>query len=288
MTKVGTIPEFDNGGNAPAESNDEVDETLEEEDGNEAEDDSQDDSEEDTDDSSTSDDDSDDDSDEDDSDDDSEDKKQKAIQGLKKTEDKIDDDIDAIKNRIVGKRLKRRTIRVFDEKYSKPEPAPKGKEDDEEDDEFDEDFNSKVKKVIEKEGYVKKDQLGQSEFNTVIQTEVDNFVKNYPEYSSKNDRGDKRWKALQSEMKLYAKPKDPTLMNALLQRCHLTLTGNVKSVFDSKKVKEANLKSASKGSGKANSKSYNPKHRVANYEEKKQELMKGGWSEKEAKEMLVD
>lgn len=283
---VGNIPEFSEDSEAIETSNDEtIEKELDEDDGEDVEE-----SESSTDKKPSKEDDEDE-SDEKSEDESEEDSKEddevpieenKAIKGLKKTETKLDDEVKAIRDRIVNKRKQRRSIKLFEETYIKPESEAKNSDEDEDIDDYDKEFEEKIEKIIQKKGYIKKEEISQGNYNDVKQSEIDSFLEEFPEYQQEYDKGDVRWKELLSELALYAKPKDPHQIGSLLIRCHHNITGKVKSTLSNTQDR---IKLASLGNGSQKS-NYSSKTKSSNNSEQKAMLIKGGWSEEEADEII--
>lgn len=104
-----------------------------------------------------------------------------------------------------------------------------------------------IEKVLKSKGYVRKDEVDKTIYERVENQEKDSFLEKYPEYKPENDPNDLNWNALMREFGLYARPKDPKMVSALLERAHKAI---VKPAGDrSIEAKKEIIKTASAGSG---------------------------------------
>lgn len=75
-------------------------------------------------------------------------------------------------------------------------------------------------------GYVRKDELAASNYDTVAQEQVDAFVAAHPEYSSEKDPEGVLWAKVRDEYKAYYKPPtNPKDLKKILERVHRDVFG---------------------------------------------------------------
>lgn len=136
-----------------------------------------------------------------------------------------------------------------------------------------------IEKVLEKKGYIKKEDAMQMSRETVKTQILNNFLNKYPEFKPENDPGDKNWAALRAEYGLYAEPKDPLMVEKLLEKARLVVTPQVAPV--NIPVKKRSLQVASSGAGGAqrtsSGKTFDPTMR-RHFED-------GGWTPEEIANM---
>lgn len=133
-----------------------------------------------------------------------------------------------------------------------------------------------IEKVLKAKGYISKDEVQAMGRETVKTTLLNNFLNKYPEFKPENDPGDKNWNALTAEYGLYAEPKDPLMVEKLLEKARLAVTPQVASdpIIP---VKKRSLQTASVGAGGVQRSSSS---KVLSQEMRRQ-YEDGGWTEEE-------
>jgi hypothetical protein len=137
-----------------------------------------------------------------------------------------------------------------------------------------------IEKVIKAKGYVTKEEAQSVNYDTVQKQVLSQFLDKFPEYKPENDPENTNWNRLIGEYSLYAKPKDPLQIAALLERSHKATApvASVRNLTPQKQaIKTASLGSGGRGRTSSGGKTLDPDTR-RQYED-------GGWSKEEIDEM---
>lgn len=150
-----------------------------------------------------------------------------------------------------------------------------------------------IKKVIEQEGYVKKEETQALIHKDVEQQQLADWLESHPEFKIENDPMDRNWNALMNEYKLYVKPKDPSQTKEFLNRAFKAipsyLSSNGQNANESQ-TKQQKLETAGMGGGgiarPSSSRLSIPSGLQEN--EAREEYRRGGYTEEEIDELLIN
>lgn len=134
-----------------------------------------------------------------------------------------------------------------------------------------------IEKVLKAKGYISKNEVQQMSRDTVKTTVLNNFLNKYPEFKPENDPNDTNWNALKAEFSLYAEPKDPLMVEKLLEKARLVVTPQQVVSGPSISVKKRSLQVASAGVGGMQRSSSNKQLSA----EMRRHYEDGGWSEED-------
>ena len=248
-------------------------------------------------------------SEEDDDDEDSEseddektdEEKKKELQGLSDQEEALNEGIEDLDSKIekkrqsiVNKRKDRRGKRILVDKLDEHSQSDETEEEDISD--IDTDTVTAIERVIKSKGYVKKDELVQSNYQDAHKSAEDKFFEDHSEYLPENDEGDVLYDALKEELSLYAPPKNPSKIKELFERAHAEVKRNNPTFFkDIKKSVKTSLKKKNRldtsksdkggsGSGGKGSKSKS-KEGTGLSKDDIRNLKDGGFTDEDIKEM---
>lgn len=103
-------------------------------------------------------------------------------------------------------------------------------------------------------GFVRKDELQATSYEERANTEINNFIKDYPEYAPENDPEGVLWDQLRTEYQsFYKKPEDPANYRKIFERIHKDLFGiTIKGKLPTVTAAKEKVKVASHGGPSAN------------------------------------
>lgn len=203
-----------------------------------------------------------------------------AVQGLETQRDKLLIDIQQLRGT-------RRDLRQKQEE--KPEETEKVVEDPIKD------IHPKdreiIKKVIEAEGYVKKDEATALIYKDVEQQQLNDWLDAHPEFKTENDPTNRNWNILMQEYNLYRKPEDSSQTKEFLERARKAIPsvtpvgeqGTKKTQTQQKKMETAGMGTGGVQNSSPSGLSVPP---GMNESEAREHYSRGGYTDEEIDEML--
>ncbi|MFA5163924.1 MAG: hypothetical protein WC441_05415 [Patescibacteria group bacterium] len=147
-----------------------------------------------------------------------------------------------------------------------------------------------IKNVLEKEGYVKKDEALALNYKNVEQQQLESWLEEHPEFKVENDPHDRNWNTLMAEYNLYIKPKDPNKTKEFLNRALKAFPKKdfvngqgAEGTQNQRKMETAGM--GSEGTTPPSSSGLSVPSGL-NEQEAREHLSRGGWSEEEINEIL--
>lgn len=232
---------------------------------------------------------------------------EQILQGLLDTEKKIDGDttdikaqIEIARKRISDKRRERREGRDLVQSIdSAIGPSENEQSDDLSD--VDPDTIKVLERFTKARGLVPKSELGRMTYQQKHKDAEDTFYATHAEYLPDNDTEDLLYKALKTELSLYAAPTDARLIPKLFEKAHEAVLRLYPDKFKSKKtvvskqeivnksalVKKQSLGGSSSGSGgiAGASRTVSGRSSKSFDSQQLQALRDGGWSEDDIKDL---
>lgn len=235
--------------------------------------------------------------------------KKQVLQGLLDTEKELDGDeaeleaqIAAARQRITDKRRARREKRDIVETIDTKFPETEEEETDDLSD-VDPDTIKLLERFTKAKGLVPKAELEKQTYQQIHKSAEEAFYASHPEYLPENDPNDELYKALRTELSLFAPPKEAKLIPAMFERAHKLVlqqhpdkfrktekkdTEDKKIENDTRKVvriKNQGLGGGNTGSGKGGNADDSSKGKKQFSADQISALRSGGWTDEEIKEL---
>jgi len=138
-----------------------------------------------------------------------------------------------------------------------------------------------IERILKSKGYVTEAQAHKMFYESVKNQELNKFLDKFPEYKPENDPNDLNWNALQKELRYYRMPDDPHQVREILERAHRGIISPKVSNDQSITTKKRQIEVAGVGVGGTQRSS----SQRSLDSRRKEELLRGGWSEEDIKEI---
>ncbi len=232
---------------------------------------------------------------------------EQQLQGLLDAEKKLDDDntdikdrIELARKRISDKRKDRREGRDLVESIDSAVPSESDTQDDLSD--IDPDTMKVLDRYTKARGLVPKSELKNMSYKEKHEDAQSAFYSAHPEYLPENDTEDLLYKALKTELSLYAAPTDAKQIPKLFEKAHKAVSDLYPNKFKAAKktvvvnkqdiqkkselIKKQALGGGSGGGGGSGTRSSISGKSVKNFDSQQiQALRDGGWSDEDIKDL---